>query len=168
MVAIMAALLYRISRRVDLVEVNRYEPPKTNVGFMVTVGGKDVQIKALSGKDFGTAFQELPELLFAYASESVVSEDGPDFDRVVATAKRWINACATRGVGQEEWDLFTYPEAQAAIATISEVNGISENLATFFRQQRQSERRWYSGMADALKAFRVRRFRPTKPAGPNV
>lgn len=103
--------------------------------FAVDVGGESIELKALSGADFAVAFSEMREVLYLYAANEVNGKAKVDFDDIMVKAKNWIQACAKDEVRQEQWDRFTYPEAQHALATIMEANGITENLATFFRDR---------------------------------
>lgn len=98
--------------------------------FTVSVGGKEVRLRALRPSEWIEVAGALPGFILAL----VRAEEGDtaSLDEAMETAKRWIAASLRPG---EEVDLetLTLPEAVAAITSIAEANGITEALKRFFR-----------------------------------
>ena len=102
--------------------------------WSVTVGGEEVEVRAMPPVEWARALEELPGFLIAHAAaRSEKKEMKPeDLASIFEKAKRWIAACAAKEVRLER---LTAPEALHAVVVISRLNGMDQHLAAWFRER---------------------------------
>lgn len=100
--------------------------------WTVTVGGEEVELKAMPALEYARALQELPEFLFMYAKRKEKRENlsEAELETLVERAKRWIEVSS---VGEPRLERLTVPEAMHAVVVISRMNGVDGALSTYFR-----------------------------------
>lgn len=106
--------------------------------WFVTVGGEQVEVKAIPPVEWVRVLNELPGFLFAFALEKVKAPEKPLSDETVTeimeVARRWLTACAKDPAGLH-LERLTFPEAQHVVAHIADLNGVAAYLRLWFRRR---------------------------------
>lgn len=129
--------------------------------WFVLVGGERVEIQALPPIEWVRSLEELPEFLFAFATEKLAKpKAGPSpetVQQIVDVARRWITASAVSLEGVE-LERLTLPEAEHAVAHIATLNGVTGALRKWFRERLE-------GVAHPAPGGQELRTAPVEPAG---
>jgi len=102
--------------------------------IIVLVGGKEVALRPLSGKEWAASVNELPGFLMAYLAKDAGKNVSPqDVEDVHSMAKKYILASA---IESTDVSMLTVPEAGQALKVVSRLNGFDQALVSFFQRQR--------------------------------
>lgn len=106
--------------------------------WFVLVGGERVELKAIPPAEWIRTLEELPAFLFTFAIERTTkpaqAPNNEALEQITDLAKRWLTVTAI-DQGALHLDRLTLPEAEHAVAHISELNGVTAALRTWFRQR---------------------------------
>lgn len=106
--------------------------------WFVLVGGQRVELKAIPPAEWIRTLEELPAFLFTFAVERTTNPaqapNNEALEQITDLAKRWLSVTAVDPSAMN-LDHLTLPEAEHAVAHISELNGVTAALRTWFRQR---------------------------------
>lgn len=112
--------------------------PGAEIGDRVSVGGVEVELYALPPEHYIRALKRLPEFLFTYAAGRVTDQEPGEHElsELSRSAREWLEASlAEEDKARIDFRKLTMPEIQHALAVMARLNGIDEQLASFFLQR---------------------------------
>lgn len=124
----------------DALQVKQDQAPgvvEDRKDWFVVVGGQRVDLQAIPPIEWVRSMEELPSFLWQFAVDRTASNGQlteETLNKVLEVAKRWITASAISLEGID-LDRLTLPEAEHAVSHISELNGVTAQLRTWFRNQ---------------------------------